>query len=504
MPTYSIDGPDGKTYSIDGPDGATREQVIAKIKEKQAFAPQQESSALGDVATSFGRGIAKGAIGLVGLPGDISHMVGTGVEKAGEFLGVAPRPVPELGGISPPSSADITGKVESVAGKFEEPKTTAGKYAQSVGEFVPSAFIGPGGALTKAATTVAGGVGAEVGGELGGEPGRFVGGLLGGTGTGVIGAESQAKRLSAALPDSAANRTAAKAAYKAIENARLTVEPMAINTFITQAKAQLENQLIDASEAPAVFRAVDNLANGNGEIASIMGLYENLGKVKPSEGTKYTVASIIRDEVGDFLDKLTPADVTSGDPAFTAAMWNHAKASWFSHKKLEMIEQARDKAERQAGRSGTGANTENTLRQRMDEILNSEKKSRGLPQDVKDKIKEIVVGNNTRNAARYLGKYAPSGPVSAMGTMFTGLEAGVPYGVAFGAGTTIAKHLGTYLTERQIREVEDMIKKASPIGRPVAAQQAGQQPNFKTIVPAAVLRSQMAAGGDSPLAQPGQ
>ena len=36
MPTYSIDGPDGKTYSIEGPEGATRDQVIAKIKEKQA------------------------------------------------------------------------------------------------------------------------------------------------------------------------------------------------------------------------------------------------------------------------------------------------------------------------------------------------------------------------------------------------------------------------------------------------------------------------------------
>ena len=35
MPTYSIDGPGGKTYSIDGPKGATRDQIIAKIKERQ-------------------------------------------------------------------------------------------------------------------------------------------------------------------------------------------------------------------------------------------------------------------------------------------------------------------------------------------------------------------------------------------------------------------------------------------------------------------------------------
>ena len=34
---YSIAGPDGKTYSISGPKGATREQVIAKIKERLAL-----------------------------------------------------------------------------------------------------------------------------------------------------------------------------------------------------------------------------------------------------------------------------------------------------------------------------------------------------------------------------------------------------------------------------------------------------------------------------------
>ena len=179
---------------------------------------------MGDVASSFGRGVAKGAIGLAGLPGDVSNLVGRGVEKAGEFFGAAPREVPQLGGL--PSSGDITGAVEGVTGKFEEPKTTAGKYAQSVGEFVPSAFVGPGGALTKAATTVAGGLGSEASGELAEGTGyegaaRFVGGLAGGAGAGVIGAESQAKRLSAALPGDAAHEAASKAAYKAIEDAAL-------------------------------------------------------------------------------------------------------------------------------------------------------------------------------------------------------------------------------------------------------------------------------------------
>jgi hypothetical protein len=41
MRTYTITGPDGKDYSIDGPEGATREQVIAKIKERMSSQPIQ-------------------------------------------------------------------------------------------------------------------------------------------------------------------------------------------------------------------------------------------------------------------------------------------------------------------------------------------------------------------------------------------------------------------------------------------------------------------------------
>jgi len=39
MRTYTITGPDGKDYSIDGPEGATREQVIAKVKERLGAKP---------------------------------------------------------------------------------------------------------------------------------------------------------------------------------------------------------------------------------------------------------------------------------------------------------------------------------------------------------------------------------------------------------------------------------------------------------------------------------
>ena len=42
MPTYSIQGNDGKTYSIEGPEGATEEQVISAIEAEMSGASSQE------------------------------------------------------------------------------------------------------------------------------------------------------------------------------------------------------------------------------------------------------------------------------------------------------------------------------------------------------------------------------------------------------------------------------------------------------------------------------
>ena len=46
MPTYSIEGPDGKTYTIDGPEGATREQVINAIKAREPSLNNQTDSSV--------------------------------------------------------------------------------------------------------------------------------------------------------------------------------------------------------------------------------------------------------------------------------------------------------------------------------------------------------------------------------------------------------------------------------------------------------------------------
>ena len=117
----------------------------------------EQPSISSDVAKSAGIGLAKGAIGLPGLPGDVLGLAGrlraklhSAVDDTLVEHGVIDRQTAENAKRLPQespitTSADIRGQIERKTGPFYEPQTTPGRYAQSAAEFVPGAIGGPGG-----------------------------------------------------------------------------------------------------------------------------------------------------------------------------------------------------------------------------------------------------------------------------------------------------------------------------------------------------------------------
>lgn len=135
-------------------------------------AEPKKPSTMGDVAASGASGVARGALDLLGLPGTIGDAVNsagqwalrkgyqavTGDEPSAQGGGVErffAGPTEELeaqmvGGGSNPLSGQNIRKVASQAtdGATEyQPKTTAGKYAGTVGEFLPGAAAFGGGSI---------------------------------------------------------------------------------------------------------------------------------------------------------------------------------------------------------------------------------------------------------------------------------------------------------------------------------------------------------------------
>ncbi|MCF2523912.1 hypothetical protein [Bradyrhizobium sp. G127] len=110
-----------------------------------------------DVAKSAGVGIGRGLIGIGGLIGDASQGLATATNylgnKAAEAMGFPAYDMPARDNTVSkyiPTSHDIQQYIEGVTGKFYKPQTRAGEYAQTVGEFLPGAALGPGGAARNA------------------------------------------------------------------------------------------------------------------------------------------------------------------------------------------------------------------------------------------------------------------------------------------------------------------------------------------------------------------
>lgn len=136
----------------------------------EAF-PTEKPTDYAGIAKQAGVGLAKGAAGLAGLPGDVQQLAQKGADYLKDKLSGIHWPEPseeskknaerygsrgDLGPSFPmPTSADIQGAIEKVTGPWRKPQSQTEADAETLGEFVPAALAGPGGVARKVITQAA-------------------------------------------------------------------------------------------------------------------------------------------------------------------------------------------------------------------------------------------------------------------------------------------------------------------------------------------------------------
>lgn len=201
MAKYQFTGPDGGTYQIEAPDNVPESEVMDFIGKQLARGNQAESPPVQrnvsraatpemswgetatDVAKSTGIGLAQGAIAIPSLPGNLEYLGRMGIDAAVRGLGYEDPRLSERTAL--PTFTDIKSGVEQYTGEFYKPKTTAGEYARTIGEFAPLAALGPGGAAARTANVLGPALTSETAGQLtegtAAEPwARAAGALVGG------------------------------------------------------------------------------------------------------------------------------------------------------------------------------------------------------------------------------------------------------------------------------------------------------------------------------------
>ena len=519
MPTIQFEG---QTHEF--PDNFSDADISAALGSMpppaQPLSPAMTTGL--DVLKSGGIGLAKGAIGMVGLPGDIGSMV----SGAGEALGVpesmrktfgtmmATNPLTSIFATGP-NSTDIRGSIESKTGPFYKPQTTAGEFAQTLGEFAPAA-IGPGGAVRKmlnvavpaTATEASGQIARAVAPDL--EPyARVLGGI--GAAGGLSKAANSIERAGAIknIPSQEEIKQTASDAYNAARRLDVTMSPASTKTLSNNIGQTLDSQGFRDFTAPKTYRAIEELKfpktkqefTTDGEtskevvstLSDILATRKVLGSIA-SDPTEKKAAAIAIGKIDTYIRNLAnDRPAIFGNQGSEAARLlgknGIAPGNYAAAKRSELISEAMIKAERQAASAGSGSNIDNATRQQIKSILNNPKKSRGYSPDEIAAMELINRGNLGGNAARFIGKLAPTGVVS--GTLSSGLGALLgsafgPLGSLIGAGTTLgvgslAHSLANASTARKVANLDALIRSRSPLAR-----SAGTDPNRL----AAILRNQ--------------
>jgi hypothetical protein len=268
-------------------------------------------------------------------------------------------------------------------------------------------------------------------------------------------------------------KTASRAFYKQAEDAGVLVNPKSYTALADDVgKVAIENRL-DPSLTPDSFAALKRISELSDprvgpvsfktldmvrQIAS-----DAQGAVRPQDRN---VARLMVDKIDDFIAGMAEKDVVGGDPKVASTTIVKARELWSMVKKLEEVERLVDRAQTSApGFSSSGF--ENALRTEFRALAKNDSKLRKWAPDEQKAIKKIARGGPVENTARNVGRFAPTGPVSAglglPSLAAIGAVVGGPVGAAVltgaGAGTTFgARKVATILTRRNVKALETLIR----------------------------------------------
>lgn len=508
MPTIEYEG---KTHVF--PDDFSQADIAS------ALANQPAQPGLGeDFLKSGGIGVVKGGIGLAGLPADLGELGAKGIDKATQYAGklmgldlqrpgtqqtisqgvTGEQPTRKtLTSFTLPGAADIRSGVEKVTGPLYEPKTTAGEYAQTAGEFLPAIIGGPETLLAKLATRVAvPAVTSETAGQLtkgtAAEPyARLIGGVGGSVAASKAAGALERSSVRAQAPAQDAVMQEAQDAYKEIKdlsNTRSGAVSPATVTMTPRSTDQLAENIGRALKAEG-FRDVTAgktltladelrapLQAGKTEVtaADVLAVRTALGKVRMgADPVERAAAATAIDKIDTYLSNLrNPRGAVSGPGHLVADAADRAIDNYAVAKRSGRITDAVNKAELQAASSGIGGNLDNALRQQIKAILNNPKKAAGYSADELAAMRKVVGGTTMGNLARAVSRLGPSHLLSG------GLAAAGAYGAtgdpwaavgAMAAGAAGQKY-ATASRKSQIANLDALVRSRSSLS-PVSPQQ---------------------------------
>lgn len=499
MAVYEIEI-DGQVYEVDAPDeraaiSAARKFTSQTENPKEVWEVMSTPSPEGtlgayledagsDVPRSLMSGAGRGIMGLLTLPSSVGGLMDQGFER---LTGVDANP---QGGL--PSAGRMAQEAYE-GGVAYQPQTTAGEYAETVGEFLPGMALGG-----TAPQMIAAGLGSEAAGQATEgtkwEPwARIGGGIVGG---GIQSVLANRANNAGAIRDyiataepSEALRAKAKALYQKGHARNIKIKPVATQQ-LNQRVRQIANEaglitptgkVVENADVRQIFSLLDDYANAPVTTKQMQALRRRISSLAGSPDRELSRVGVeMKQTYDDFLGQFAP-EFKQANEINRRAMLG------------QMMDQYEDLAEVRASQFSQSG-MENALRTEFRQLDRNiaKGKTKGLRPDQVQAVQDVSRGTTASNAARQVGKLAPRGPVSfgqhafpflagnyiggpAMGAAFAGSTAGT--GIL---GQMMATHLQKLAAQRA----------SAAMRQPNALQLAPRNPVFPGVLPGLAVTGQ--------------
>lgn len=447
---------------------------VEEKKPRFGGQPVEEPSVAEDVVKSGAAGVARGAADLAATPSTLGDAVYSGMlwltdkvfgtnlsEDAQRYYSQRNKNINNAIGVPifPEDGGSVLGSENlrrgmsylTGGGSEYQPKTTAGEYARTVGEFAPSAVVAPGSLVHKGVQSVVPALASETAGQLTEgsdlEPyARVVGVLAGG-----VGANMAMSRQGPKIPKAADIKretgdlyeTQIKPALKQVE-----VAPEAHKSVVDAMRGSVADDLVDEAHGSLISfldRQQGKVPDVNligprpqGETATVWDMEkmrrgaQAVGKSNVTNTSQGALSGKVVDALDDAMRKIDPADLRAPanlDPEQAMKLLETARSGWSTGLKAQTIEQAIENANHYASGLEIG------LRSEFKKLLKGRNARQFSPAE-REAIARVADGTLSQNMLRYAGKF--SGAVGALMGGATHGPAGAVGVPALGAGARYA------------------------------------------------------------------
>jgi hypothetical protein len=307
----------------------------------------------------------------------------------------------------------------------------------------------------------------------------------------------------AGLPTAEELKSAASQGYDTARNMGVDIKPAAVANTAQTLAANLEKDGINAKLAPKTFGIIDELAAPPaGSVATLSNLEtarRALGNAAKDflNPTEQLAAKRAQQHLDDYLGSLPQSDVLAGDAAKASKVLSEARGNYAAAKRSEQINGQVDIAEGNAAAADSGLNVGNSVRQRFNSILKSDKKSSGYTDPEIAQMERVRNGTAFGNVARYGSKFlGGGGGLGSVASAAVGAGTLGPIGAAAPAVGYALKKLSDASVARQVRKLDEMTRARAPLSQAMSSTAISRGEQFRREL---LLRSLLASQANNGL-----